>query len=1188
MAKRSQKKTDTFLSGFSLKKNALVRADRKIGRPGLREGTDSTGRRILLKHWPREKGVDDTDLEDIWRSEIRQLHRLAAVPRADELIARMLSNGADENGFYLVLDAGEALPLQALFDNDASVVLQTTRQPHSRTLLWANFRRLVSGLDLLHSQGIIHRNLDMWCILTNLRSSPDFRLTGFEWSMRIAVTALDGKKDSPKAIRQRPATSFAADWADLALLFADILDVPLDRLADMQIVPSAVVEHSTAAEIRLLRTMIGLLPVDRLDAEEIQRQAAEIAAALNAELLSRESRYSAALNLGDTSKLTRKIREELDYALEVNDFDEQIDFIVKDLGPSPLFIGYNHEAGGELVYALCGDRLNYNVRRYKRWGSTEPESWDFAFIDDAESQSPQPMAIQWSISVEASTLDFRQMQDASREFPKLRGRTLSWEKLIVSTGKAARQRSPAQEVNQALALLLRLELAFATTAIYPVRVLTRPDKSAYGNRYRIEVIDEADRDRYQLAEALKIDAPAAKLQKMLSPEGPNEDIKQEVEWALLDIGALGTRGTITKWRVEIAPAPETDGVFTLEGPQPPHLTGKAFLTPTDTTANLVQLKRRQRALTVLSTHTELLQLLVDQRGNISDSQDKLRIDSQFSRFDASKKLALQEITATVPFFMLQGPPGVGKTHLVTDLVRRKLFEEPTSRLLLSAQSNAAIDHLMDKVSELFEGADAPVMVRARAADDEKESGKLEISSQAGRLLRDLAGSKICEADNNLSKRIRAMADVASGGSAAARGLASSDRRAFESLLLRSANIVFATTNSPALETLINEKGFFDWTIIEEAAKASGTDLIQPLLLSYRRLMIGDHLQLPPFDLDRVKNLLADPSAVHSAIVASQKLIARFLKDVAIDEFVEDEERTQDDLSKTCADALGLLTMFETLIEREYARIERRPYLRRIARRLNEQHRMHPAIAKIVSETFYDNDLVTFKEKEEEFLALRPPVVFANECAISESPVIFVDMPYSRQATAGSNYGDSDRPFRVNRSEVQACCNLLGWLRVTGSLDKKPTLAILSPYTEQVKLLRSTLGARNIAALEDDFRPEEGGEFFGTVDSFQGREADCVVISLVRNNEHTNYVKALGFIGRSNRMNVLVSRAKHKLIVIGSLAFFDHVLESTSNKSVKSLDFFRRLRRSLKSGQERQISPDIAVPEVSVVQHEKFA
>ena len=72
----------------------------------------------------------------------------------------------------------------------------------------------------------------------------------------------------------------------------------------------------------------------------------------------------------------------------------------------------------------------------------------------------------------------------------------------------------------------------------------------------------------------------------------------------------------------------------------------------------------------------------------------------------------------------------------------------------------------------------------------------------------------------------------------------------------------------------------------------------------------------------------------------------------------------------------------------------------------------------------------------------------------------------------------------------------------------------------------------------EFRTKDGkpgtevSELVGTVDSFQGDEADIVVVSLVRNNHHSGS-RALGFLSDERRMNVLLSRARWKLVVIGS-------------------------------------------------------
>jgi hypothetical protein len=105
-----------------------------------------------------------------------------------------------------------------------------------------------------------------------------------------------------------------------------------------------------------------------------------------------------------------------------------------------------------------------------------------------------------------------------------------------------------------------------------------------------------------------------------------------------------------------------------------------------------------------------------------------------------------------------------------------------------------------------------------------------------------------------------------------------------------------------------------------------------------------------------------------------------------------------------------------------------------------------------------------------------------------------------------------------------------------SAKKPPTLAVLSPYRQQVRLLRETAEA-NSARLGnlEAFRAKTEDGFFGTVDSFQGNEADAVVVSLVRNNSRSGQA-ALGFLSDERRMNVLLSRAKWRLVVIGSLKF----------------------------------------------------
>lgn len=125
-----------FLAEFSVEDTYLLRPDRTRGRAGIMRARDPQSNDVLVKFWPRAKGVDDRDLEDIWRSEIRQLQRLAAVPGADDLFVHMVSNGKDAEGFYLVLDPGQGSPLETFLQvSRKSDLLAQARQSRTRRIL---------------------------------------------------------------------------------------------------------------------------------------------------------------------------------------------------------------------------------------------------------------------------------------------------------------------------------------------------------------------------------------------------------------------------------------------------------------------------------------------------------------------------------------------------------------------------------------------------------------------------------------------------------------------------------------------------------------------------------------------------------------------------------------------------------------------------------------------------------------------------------------------------------------------------------------------------------------------------------------------------------------------------------------------------------------------------------------------
>jgi serine/threonine protein kinase len=139
-----------------------------LGQPGLQTGATPEGSPILVKVWPRQPNAADDDLKEIWHHELRQLHRLAGYPGSYELIAHLLRAGIDDKGFYLVLELGQKSLLQTLMsDGGPTHWLNQPRFEANRLLIWHNLKRLCAAVDILHSQGLLHRKLDVWSVLTS-------------------------------------------------------------------------------------------------------------------------------------------------------------------------------------------------------------------------------------------------------------------------------------------------------------------------------------------------------------------------------------------------------------------------------------------------------------------------------------------------------------------------------------------------------------------------------------------------------------------------------------------------------------------------------------------------------------------------------------------------------------------------------------------------------------------------------------------------------------------------------------------------------------------------------------------------------------------------------------------------------------------------------------------------------------
>ena len=1047
----------------------------------------------------------------------------------------------------------------------------------NRVRIWRNLRRVAAALDLLHDQGLLHRNLDTWSVLTAGGEEPDFQLTGFEWSMRIIgpAGASRGRKRATVEVN-----SFNQDWLLYGLLAAELLDARPERLTTFSLSASDVAEHLTAAEVRLLRNAMGIDKLERLDGSVLVGLIDEVLADLLAEAAGREAKLQLVFGLGQRSRLSVSIRSASHGEIEIDDLDAQAQFIEADLAASPLLQAVQLPDQTSPRLLLQGHILSYWVGEYRHPRSNATASWEFAYCDSTARQLPAPINVKAKQTLDSNALEFLTVPEAADKYPRVRGRVRTWDSIRKALDTKKRRGGQEDEIHRALVLTLFLDALYSATDVFPVEVgpsLEAPN----GDGVLMHVQPRLDSDRERLSEALGLRAPARRLRDALIGDGLRRQ-----EWTLTDSPTLGEGNpTDTDWRFER----ETGGgkkpqLYTFRGAEPPPLLRAAFLVPADSVGRDVQFRRQLKALAALKEHRELLEMLSDPRQRILDTHEKVAADEDLGALDAAKRDALVDIFATLPLYLVQGPPGVGKTRLVRELVRRRLREEPTSRLLLAAQSNAAVDHLLKEVAPVASDEDETLVIRCRASERlEERDRRYEVQVRAREMLADLEQSDLARsAPPKLQRALRQLQVAAAprprtadGRSQNGYGSAAYAARAFEGVVLRAANLVFATTNSAELERLTEERGQFDWSIIEEAGKATGGELLAAQLLSHRRLMIGDHKQLPAFGADQMRKLLEVPENVKSALVVGKDFIGRSLRSEATDELLDElEEEENDDLPELCSRAIGLVTMFQTLLETEFDTQRRRPQARKIAKQLNLQHRMHPAIASIVSRCFYEIDegqaLETHEDAAKRFKNDDPPFSSKAPDRLPISPVVVVDMP-SVQGTPGLGRQEMF-PRWINPTEVDAVTAALGVLEPGLS---SPTLAVLSPYTQQVNRIRAKIADLRGGALSNlaGFQAAtQSGEFVHTVDSFQGSEADIVLVSLVRNNDHSDLRNALGFLSDPRRMNVLLSRARWQLVLIGSTAFLKEVVKiAAASGDGEKVEFLKRLLEKLDQDRDATVA-----------------
>ncbi|ENY6785793.1 AAA domain-containing protein [Providencia rettgeri] len=310
----------------------------------------------------------------------------------------------------------------------------------------------------------------------------------------------------------------------------------------------------------------------------------------------------------------------------------------------------------------------------------------------------------------------------------------------------------------------------------------------------------------------------------------------------------------------------------------------------------------------------------------------------------------------------------------------------------------------------------------------------------------------------------------------------SSQSQFQNFLSKTRTLVCGTCVGIGRNHYGVQENIYDLVVIDEAARSPASELAIAMQVGRKVLLVGDHKQLPPlFDEEHIK------------------AAKRILPKVSTDEFKRSD--------------------FERAFVSSYGKT--------VGRFLKIQYRMIPAIGNLVSECFYleEGGLETGRgSTKKAYLEL-----FGDIC----TPVTWIDTSKAKSNSfeSKSTAKNANQKSYVNRYEAEIILELLSKLIAHKNAenllveDEDPKIGIICMYGEQVRLLIREINGIGWART----LLEKGIIKVDTVDSYQGKENDIVIVSLVRSNSRGSQ----GHVSSENRANVALSRAKEALFIIGN-------------------------------------------------------
>ena len=448
--------------------------------------------------------------------------------------------------------------------------------------------------------------------------------------------------------------------------------------------------------------------------------------------------------------------------------------------------------------------------------------------------------------------------------------------------------------------------------------------------------------------------------------------------------------------------------------------------------------------------------------------------------------------------LIHGPPGTGKTTTIVEVILQLV--KLGNKILVVAPSNIAVDNIGEKLiyyKSILSGKDSkynldfdlcrighparllPSVISNCLDTKVENSDNTQFVKKVKREM-DKIKRELQKVDYKEKEKKFALKQELKDKKEDIKG--SYKNTVFD--IYRKANIILSTCVSSGenyLNMAISKENPFDYIVIDECAQGTECLCWVPILQGKKAILAGDHLQLPP--TIKSKN----------------------------------------------AEYVLSYTLFDRMIS---------TYGDKVTRLLNTQYRMNEKIMKFSSEELYEDKLIADKSVKNHTLKDLISERYKNDKNILEEinsldDFGIFDKPLILLNTSGLEFFETKDPETLssfNIGETDLCKRMVDYLKDKLKAENKD-IGIITPYSAQVANLSHKI-------TQDEYRGLE----ISTVDGFQGREKEIIILSLVRSNQKHQ----VGFLSDKRRLNVAITRPRRMLVVIGDI---DTITNGNENENL---------------------------------------